>query len=262
MATRLEAQPNWIRVLAAATANLTLSGAQTIDGVSCAAGDLVFAPVQSTPAERAIYLVQSSAWKLVDPGFSAGLQVFVRSGTSNGGKVYRVINGITWGGGSPTIVEDGSASGPPAITAGLTLQGTTPSPGADQFTIGVADLLGAGTAAEQKNYEGGGTLTHRVRDVGVLYKVEISESVADDGTISLPAPSGGRLGVLEIRSDAEYGEVLVSSAAACTATTMVSTNFVTTDTDTKLCVFDAGSTVSIRNRLGGTKWLVGSYRWA
>lgn len=263
MASRLDPQPTVVRVLAAATANLTLSGPQTVDAVPCVAGDLVWAQAQSTANDRAIYLVQDTAWILVDPGFSAGLQILVRSGNDNAGKVYRILNSITWGAGAPSIVTDGSSSGPSStFTSGLILQGPTPAGAADSVVYGVADLLGAGTAAEQKIYEGAAVMTHRLRGAGVLLKVEISESVADDAVISLPAPNAGRLGVLEVRSDAQYGEVLVASDATITATSYVSTDFSTTDTDNKLCVFDAGSTISLRNRLGSTKWLIGSYRWA
>lgn len=263
MATRLDPQPTVVRVLAAATGNLTLSGPQTVDSVPCVAGDLVFAGAQSTGAERAIYLVQSGAWLLVDPGFSAGLQILVRSGNDNAGKVYRVTNAITWGSGAPSVVTDGSISGPSStFTSGITLQGPVPSGLADSVTYGVADLLGAGTAAEQKIYEGAGILTSRVRAAGILLHLDISESLADDAVISLPAPNSGRMGVLEVHSDAEYGKVLVASDASVTATSFNSTNFVTTDTDNKLCVFDAGSTISLRNRLGSAKWLIGSYRWA
>ena len=44
-------------VKAATTANITLSGLQTIDGVSCAAGDRVLVKNQATPSENGIYVV-------------------------------------------------------------------------------------------------------------------------------------------------------------------------------------------------------------
>lgn len=49
-------------VKAASTANLTLSGEQTIDGISCVTGDRVLAKDQSTASENGIYVVDSGAW--------------------------------------------------------------------------------------------------------------------------------------------------------------------------------------------------------
>jgi Repeat of unknown function (DUF5907) len=49
-------------VKAASTANLTLSGTQTVDGIALVANDRVLVKDQSTPANNGIYLVQAGAW--------------------------------------------------------------------------------------------------------------------------------------------------------------------------------------------------------
>lgn len=49
-------------VRAGATANITLSGAQTIDGVSVVAGDRVLVKSQSTASQNGIYLAASAGW--------------------------------------------------------------------------------------------------------------------------------------------------------------------------------------------------------
>lgn len=49
-------------VVAATTANITLSGAQTIDGVSIVAGDRVLVKNQTTQADNGIYVAASGAW--------------------------------------------------------------------------------------------------------------------------------------------------------------------------------------------------------
>lgn len=49
-------------VKAATTANITLSGAQTIDGVSVVAGDRVLVKNQSTASQNGIYVAASGAW--------------------------------------------------------------------------------------------------------------------------------------------------------------------------------------------------------
>src|SRR5262245_40188698 len=49
-------------VRAATTANITLSGAQTIDGVSAIAGDRVLVKDQTTGSQNGIYVVASGSW--------------------------------------------------------------------------------------------------------------------------------------------------------------------------------------------------------
>jgi hypothetical protein len=49
-------------VVAATTANITLSGAQTIDGVSIVAGDRVLVKNQTTQSDNGIYVAASGAW--------------------------------------------------------------------------------------------------------------------------------------------------------------------------------------------------------
>lgn len=49
-------------VKAATTANITLSGAQTIDGVSCVAGDRVLVKNQTTGSQNGIYVVAAGSW--------------------------------------------------------------------------------------------------------------------------------------------------------------------------------------------------------
>lgn len=49
-------------VLCATTANITLSGLQTLDGVTVVAGDRVLVKNQSTASQNGIYLASASAW--------------------------------------------------------------------------------------------------------------------------------------------------------------------------------------------------------
>ncbi|KRT69320.1 MAG: prophage MuMc02, head decoration protein [candidate division NC10 bacterium CSP1-5] len=76
-------------VRAATTANITLSGEQTIDGVSVVAVDRVLVKDQSAGAENGIYVAASGAWsRAIDANTSAevtpGMFVFVEEGTVNG----------------------------------------------------------------------------------------------------------------------------------------------------------------------------------
>jgi hypothetical protein len=75
-------------VRAATTANIALSGAQTIDGVSVIAGDRVLVKDQSTGADNGIYVAAAGAWSRAgDADTSAevtsGMFTFVVEGTAN-----------------------------------------------------------------------------------------------------------------------------------------------------------------------------------
>ena len=75
-------------VRATTTANLTLSGAQMIDGVSVIAGDRVLVKDQSTGSQNGIYVAASGAWaRSSDADTSAevtpGMYTFVEEGTVN-----------------------------------------------------------------------------------------------------------------------------------------------------------------------------------
>lgn len=71
--------------LVATTANLTLNGPQTIDGVSVVAGDRVFVWKQTLPAANGIYLCAASAWARTsdadDPADFRGMRVPIDKGT-------------------------------------------------------------------------------------------------------------------------------------------------------------------------------------
>lgn len=76
-------------VRAATTANITLSGAQTIDWVSVIAGDRVLVKDQSTWANNGIYVCASWAWSRAEDAdasveVTAGLSVFISEGSTNG----------------------------------------------------------------------------------------------------------------------------------------------------------------------------------
>lgn len=70
------------------TANITLSGTQTIDGVAVVAGDRVLVKDQTAPAENGIYVVAAGAWARASDFNSAdtvkgGTVVNVSEGTAN-----------------------------------------------------------------------------------------------------------------------------------------------------------------------------------
>jgi hypothetical protein len=105
-------------VRAVSSTNITLSGAQTIDGVSCIAGDRVLVAGQSTGADNGIYIVAAGSWTRATDADSStevtsGLTVFAEEGTANGDKIWQLTtnNPITLGSTALTFVAVGSGSG-------------------------------------------------------------------------------------------------------------------------------------------------------
>lgn len=90
VAQKLLDSSDWIKpdVRAATTANITLSGTQTVDGIALAVGDRVLVKNQSTAAQNGIYVVASGSWtRSADTGSSAlmaGAAVAVITGTQAG----------------------------------------------------------------------------------------------------------------------------------------------------------------------------------
>jgi len=117
-------------VRAATTANITLSGTQTIDGVTLIAGDRVLVKDQTTQSANGIYIVAAGAWaRATDTDTWTELvsaYVFVESGTTNAdtGWVCTVDPGGTIG---TTNVTWTQFSGAGSLNAGngLTKTGNT-----------------------------------------------------------------------------------------------------------------------------------------
>lgn len=123
-------------VRAATTANITLSGTQTIDGVALSAGDRVLVKDQTTGSENGIYVVASGAWTRASDAdtsaeVNAGMFTFVEEGTTNGdtGWVLSTNNTITLGTTALVFTRFSSAADITA-GAGLTKTGTTVDVGA------------------------------------------------------------------------------------------------------------------------------------
>jgi hypothetical protein len=114
----------------ATTADITLSGTQTIDGVAVVAGDRVLVKNQATASENGLYVVAAGAWSRAadadEPAeLNAGTFVFVEEGSVNAdtGWVVSTNNPITIGTDAMNWTQ---FSGAGVITAGngLTQSGT------------------------------------------------------------------------------------------------------------------------------------------
>lgn len=86
--TQLHGQP--VVVAAASTANLTLSGPQTVDVISLTAGMTVLVKDQTTTSQNGIYTVQSGSWTRTADTLVNGMFVSITAGTTNGGRIYEL----------------------------------------------------------------------------------------------------------------------------------------------------------------------------
>lgn len=87
-------------VRVATTANITLSGTQTIDGVAVVAGDRVLVKDQSTGSANGIYVVAAGAWSRATDAdenaeVTAGLSVMVTEGSTNADSQWRLTTNDT-----------------------------------------------------------------------------------------------------------------------------------------------------------------------
>lgn len=172
-------------VVAATSGNITLSGAQTIDGVSVVAGDRVLVKAQTAQAENGIYVVSNTSWaRSADANTWAELvsaYTFVEQGSTyaDTGWVCTVNAGGTLG---TTAVTWSQFSGAGTYQAGtgLTLTGNT-------FSITNTAVTAASYGAASK------TLTATVNAQGQLtaladQNIAITLSqVTDAGTMAAQA---------------------------------------------------------------------------
>jgi hypothetical protein len=217
-------------VKAATTANITLSGAQTIDGVSVVAGDRVLVKAQSTASQNGIYVAAAGAWARATDADAwselPGAYTWVEQGTTYGdtGWVCTVDAGGTLGTTSVAWAQFSSAtpSQVPArshrnlkIDTTTALQATVT---ADRVVMSDSGLTVARTAANLSatlNAANANVVNGRSSDVtlaqGWFYLYAISNGATDGVLLSSSAtaptlPSGytyfARIGALYVDTGA------------------------------------------------------------
>jgi hypothetical protein len=160
-------------VVASTTANITLSGTQTVDGIALIAGDRCLVKNQTATADNGIYVVAAGAWaRSTDMNTWAqvpGAFTFIETGTtladtgwvctSNAGGTIGVtaINFTQFSGGTSYTAGTGltlvgsafSLTNPVAINLGGTAGTATPTAGAVPYGTGTAyAFTAAGTTGQ------------------------------------------------------------------------------------------------------------------
>lgn len=159
-------------VRVATTANITLSGEQTIDGVSVVAGNRVLVKDQSTGSQNGIYVAAAGSWSRAadadaDAEVTAGLFVFVEEGTANAdsGWVLTTNAPITVGSTALTFAQF-SGAGQISAGTGISKSGntlsldTTSGYGVRKYTT----AIGNGSATDI-------TVTHNLNSRDVIVQI-------------------------------------------------------------------------------------------
>ena len=224
-------------VRVATTANITLSGTQTIDGISVIAGDRILVKDQSTSSANGIYDVAAGAWsRSSDADISAevttGMFTFVSEGTVNAdsGYVLTTDDTITLGSTSLTFVQF-SGAGQVTAGAGLTKSGNTIDVigTAGRITVNANDVDIASTYLGQSSITTLGTIT-----TGVWTGTDVA--VADGGTgASTAAGAKTNLGFMT-RYATTFGD---GSAVDYTITHSLGTQ------DVHVSVYEVSSTIMV-----------------
>lgn len=116
---------------AATTANITLSGAQTIDGVSVIATNRVLVKDQTDASENGLYVAAAGSWSRAldadtDAEVTAGMFTFVEEGTVNGDAGFVLVSDNPLVVGTDDLLfSQFSSTGTIIAGAGLTRTGDT-----------------------------------------------------------------------------------------------------------------------------------------
>ena len=189
-------------VRAATTANITLSGTQSIDGVSVVAGDRVLVKNQSTATANGVYVAASGSWaRAADFDCSSellGAAVFVSEGATQGNQQWQLTTDgpITIGSTSLTFQQFGGGT---SYTAGngITVVGAVIAVDTSVTARKAAATIGDGSTTAF-------TVTHNlnttdvvvfVREVSTGAQVLADVAVVTVNTVSVTfatAPSAGQ----------------------------------------------------------------------
>lgn len=223
-----------LAVKAATTANITLSGAQTIDGVALVAGDRVLVKNQTTTSTNGIYVVAAGAWTRSTDADAAseidGSAVYIQQGTTQADTGWTETSTITTvGTDSITYVQFGG-SGTYTAGTGISLTGNTfANTGVTSIVAGTNVTISGATGAVTINVStvaaAAGTLTgttlasnvvsSSLTSLSTLSALAVTGTTTQTGTINLAGSSSP----IQLQGAAgTSGQVLTSAGAGATPT--------------------------------------------
>lgn len=259
-------------VRAATTANITLSGTQTVDGVALSAGNRVLVKDQSTAAQNGLYVVAAGAWTRAEDADAntelvGGDFVFVQEGTANAdsGWVCTTDGAVVLGTTALTFTQF-SGAGSILAGTGLTKTGNTLNvslvPVANGGTgattaAGALTNLGAYAASNPSGYTSNtGTVTSVAALTLGTSGTDVSSTVATGTTtpvitLNIPTASASNRGVLSSADWTTFNNKQPAGTYLTTAVTSFSagTTGLTPSTGTTGAV-TLGGTLTVAN--GGT----------
>lgn len=173
-------------VVAVSTANITLSGEQTIDGVAVVTGDRVLVAGQTTGANNGIYIADSGSWtRSTDADASAevksGISLWVNQGTAYNNTRWTLdtVDPITLGSTSLSFVKETRIS----KKENLTLNGTDiTNQYKDLAFTAIADSLDLSVNGNQIQVEG---TDYSLSVVGGVTRVTFLNDLATGGAAAL-----------------------------------------------------------------------------
>jgi len=185
-------------VRAATTANITLSGEQTIDGVAVVAGDRVLVKNQTAGENNGIYVASASSWTRAQDANSASevdsAAVFVKEGTANANKAFvQTADSVTLGT-TPLVfvIFSSSSTAPVSRKASFTLSGgditnqyidlsfVAETDSVDVRVKGLGQVLEGASQQFTVSYTGGAGGNTRISFVNEIATGGVSELVAGD----------------------------------------------------------------------------------
>lgn len=190
-------------VKVATTANITLSGAQTIDGVSIVAGDRVLVKDQTDTTENGIYTAATGEWNRSSDfdgarDITTGTIVIVNSGTVNSNSAWKVSTSGTITIGTSNITFSGAYV---AIPTGLSASSLTLSGAA---TVGTTlGVTGATTLSSTLGVTATATLSSALNVAGAT----ALSGVAAIGTTT-SNDRGLVIGNSSLTGSSQYGTVI------------------------------------------------------